>query len=121
MVGCMDLTPNVPKEQAHRILEAWLAQPSPFQAPTRFKKGQQQQVTVTNVYAYGYAPDVSYADVSLTGFHYQINGEAKTYTGKAGLELRKLPDGQWTIWSLVLHTDPEGIRTEFKPLRKTGG
>jgi len=121
MVGCMDFTPNVPKEQACRILDAWLAQPPSFQGPNRFKKGQQQQVTVNKVFAYGYASDVSYAELTFTDFHYQSNGVAKTYTGEAGLDFRKLPDGQWTISCLILQNEPGSIRTEFKPVRKTGG
>ena len=121
MVGCVDLTPNVPKEQTQRILEAWLANPSPFQGPNRFTKGQQQQVTMTAAYGFSYLPDESAAELSLTDFHYQVNGKAKTHTGKARLGLCKLPNGQWAVERLALETDPGLFMTEFKPLRKTGG
>lgn len=116
LVGCTgDRTPKVPKEQAAKTLDKWLAEVGLPDPAKGFDKGQQARVTITDAYSYSHSPEFSYATLRLDGFQYRENGEIKSFTGEGGLTLHRQPDNRWVIQRLTLKSDIGAHQTDFVP------
>lgn len=109
--GCPGHEPQIPQEEAAKLIKAWFQNEGVPEGDNTFERGLEKHVGNVKAYSVQSAPGEMFAEIQLIEFPLKTNGVARVYSGEAKLFLHRR-GGEWKVRQMAL-LDGDHVKERF--------